>query len=214
MTAVKVERWREDRHRALIEKLTAERKAKGISQQQLAQRVPAVRVGASRYCASSNLSAPWPSGERMNDDPPQAAPNVDAAYAAALDAAMNAPTPQARAKAVDEMEAIAKQQVETADGPVSHEGPQEGFEAPKSGLAYQFEQNLPPGVEILDATALGVFKSSLAVTGMPAELGNAAFGDVARLEGQGAFSNEATYVEACEICRAQIERVHAKARRA
>lgn len=144
----------------------------------------------------------------MIDDPSQAAPNVDAAYAAALDTAMNAPTPQARAKAVDEMEALARQQVETADAAVSHGEPQEGFEAPTSGLAYHFEQNLPPGVEIVDEAALGAFKSGLAATGMPAELGNAAFGDVARLEGQGAFTNESTYVEACETCRAQIERVH------
>lgn len=146
----------------------------------------------------------------MNDDPPQTAPDVEAAYAAPLDTAMNAPTPQARAKAVDEMEALAKQQAETADPTVSHEGLQVGFEAQTSGLAYQFEQNLPPGVEVVDATALGAFKSGLAATGMPAELGNAAFGDVARLEGQGAFTNEATYVEACETCRAQIERVHGK----
>jgi hypothetical protein len=146
----------------------------------------------------------------MNDDPsPQAAPNVETAYAAALDAAMNAPTPQARAKAVDEMEALAKQQVAVSGDPaVSHGEPQEGYEAPESGLAYQFEQNLPPGVEIVDREALGALKSGLAAAGVPAEIGNAAFGDVARLTGEGAFASEATYIEACGICRAQLESVH------
>ena len=152
----------------------------------------------------------------MNDFPTQggapAAADPDASYAAALQAAMDAPTPQARAKAVDALEVLAKQRAE--GGPAATAGqpqpgaPADGFEAPASGLAYQFEQALPPGVEIVDTTSLGALKSSLAGAGVPAEIGNAAFADIAQLSTRGAYESEAAYVDACGHCRAQIERVH------
>lgn len=147
----------------------------------------------------------------MSDVPAQAAPaNPDAAYAAALETAMSAETPQARAKAVDALEALAKQRAEPAVGNVAVPAgePQEGFEAPSTGLAYQFEQAVPPGLDIVDTTALGALKGSLANAGVPAEVGNAAFGDIARLTADGAYMSEAAYEEACGLCRSQLERVH------
>lgn len=146
----------------------------------------------------------------MNDFTSPAAGDADASYAAALQAAMDAPTPQARVKAVDALEALAKQRAEpTAPGASVPAGePQEGFEAPASALAYQFEQTLPPGVEIVDTASLGALKGSLAQAGVPAAIGNAAFGDIARIANDGGFASEAAYVEACRMCRSQIERVH------
>lgn len=140
------------------------------------------------------------------------AADTDASYAAALQAAMDAPTPQARAKAVDALEVLAKQRAAGAPagagGQPQPAAPEEGFEAPASGLAYQFEQGLPPGVEITDTTALGALKGSLAGAGVPAEIGNAAFADIARLSATGIYESQAAYDAACASCEAQIERVH------
>lgn len=147
----------------------------------------------------------------MSDIPAQpAAPaEPDAAYAAALDTAMNAETPQARNKAVDKLELLAKQRCgDGAAAPQASGEPREGFEAPPNALAYQFEQALPPGVEITDTASLGALKGSLAQAGVPAAIGNAAFGDIARIANDGGFASEAAYVEACKTCRSQIERVH------
>lgn len=95
-----------------------------------------------------------------------------------------------------------------ASTPQANGEPLEGFEAPASALAYQFEQNLPPGVEITDTASLGALKGSLADAGVPAEIGNAAFGDIARIVNDGGFASEAAYVDACGTCRSQLERVH------
>lgn len=138
--------------------------------------------------------------------------DADASYAAALQAAMDAPTPQARAKAVDALEELAKQRAAGAPagaGGQSQPGaPEEGFEAPASGLAYQFEQALPPGVEITDTASLGALKGSLAGAGVPPEIGNAAFADIARLSTAGAYESQSAFDDAVGQCRAQIERVH------
>lgn len=149
----------------------------------------------------------------MNDFTTPAAPaapagDPDAAYSAALQTAMDAPTPQARAKAVDALEALARQRAEPAPAGSPTVEPMEGFEAPASGLAYQFEQALPPGVEIADETALGALKGSLASAGVPAEIANAAFADIARLTDDGAYANAGDYDAAVAICRAQLHRVH------
>ncbi len=150
----------------------------------------------------------------MNDfttTPPEAAADPDAAYAAALDTAMSAPTPQARAKAVDALEVLARQRADAAPAGASaqqDDAPAEGFEAPSSGLAYQFEQALPPGVEIADTAALGTLKGSLAEAGVPVTIGNAAFADIARLSTGGVYASEAAYLDACGTCRSQLERVH------
>lgn len=151
----------------------------------------------------------------MNDftaAPAEATGDPDAAYAAALETAMNAPTPQARAKAVDALEVLARQRVEAAPAGAAagqqNAEPLEGFEGPSSGLAYQFEQALPPGVEITDTAALGTLKGSLAEAGVPVEIGNAAFADIARLNMGGTYASEAAYLDACGTCRAQLEKVH------
>ena len=151
----------------------------------------------------------------MNDfttAPAEAAGDPDAAYAAALETAMSAPTPQARAKAVDTLEVLARQRADAAPAGAStgqqDAAPLEGFEPPSSALAYQFEQALPPGVEITDTAALGTLKGSLAGAGVPAEIGNAAFADIARLSTGGAYNSDADYDAACGTCRSQLERVH------
>ncbi|WP_375397310.1 hypothetical protein [uncultured Sphingomonas sp.] len=114
-----------------------------------------------------------------------------------------------RQSLLDQVEAHHKATTATdAAAPLTNGEPLEGFEAPVSGLAYQFEQALPPGVEITDTTSLGALKGSLADAGVPADIGNAAFGDIARLSTTGAYESEAAYVDACGQCRAQIERVH------
>lgn len=156
------------------------------------------------FTAPANAAEPAGAGTYGSD--------ADRSYSAALQAAMEAPTPQARAKAVDALEALAKERAEAVpagSADQSQEGsPAEGFDAPVSGLTYQFEQTLPPGVEIVDATALGALKGSLAEAGVPAEIGNAAFSDIARLSADGVYVTEVAYVEACGLCRLQLERVH------
>lgn len=151
----------------------------------------------------------------MNDftaAPAEAAADPDTAYAAALETAMSAPTPQARAKAVDALEVLARQRADAAPAGASagqqNADPLEGFEPPSSALAYQFEQALPPGVEITDTAALGTLKGSLAEAGVPAEIGNAAFADIARLSSSGSYQSQAAYDAACATCEAQIARVH------
>jgi hypothetical protein len=69
-------------------------------------------------------------------------------------------------------------------------------------------QALPPGVEIVDTTALGALKGSLAQAGVPAEIGNGAFSDIARLSATGAYASEAAYDDAVAQCRSQLHRVH------
>lgn len=134
--------------------------------------------------------------------------DADTAYAAALETAMAAPTPQARAKAVDTMEQLARQRADAAPVATPAGEPAEGFEPPASGLAYQFEQSVPPGLDIVDPVALGTLKGELAGAGVPADIGNGAFADIARLTGDGAFASDVAYDEACGTCRAQLERIH------
>lgn len=110
---------------------------------------------------------------------------------------------------LDQIEAHHKATAATdAAAPQTSGEPLEGFEAPASALGYQFEQTLPPGVEIVDTTSLGALKGSLADAGVPAEIGNAAFGDIARLSTTGAYESQSAYDGAVAQCRAQIERVH------
>lgn len=125
-------------------------------------------------------------------------------------------TPQAARIRTDKLEQLhlAKSAAGGANASQTDAGPVEGFEPPASGLAYQFEQNVPPGVEIVDPVALGTLKGSLADAGVPAEIGNAAFGDIARLTADGAFASEAAYVDACGTCRSQLERVHGEGAKA
>lgn len=150
----------------------------------------------------------------MNDftAPPAVAPgatvNIDAQIAGLI--GEEPATPQAARIRTDKLEQLylAKSTAGGASTPQASGEPVEGFEAPESGLAYQFEQNVPPGLDIIDPVALGTLKGSLADAGVPAEIGNAAFGDIARLTADGAFASEATYVEACGTCRSQLVRIH------
>lgn len=146
----------------------------------------------------------------MNDatSPAAGAPDIDAQIASLI--GEEPATPQAARIRTDKLEQLylAKSTAGGASTSQASGEPLEGFEAPASALAYQFEQNLPPGVEITDTTSLGALKGSLADAGLPAEIGNAAFGDIARLSTTGAYESQAAYVDACGRCRSQLERVH------
>ncbi|MEI5687239.1 hypothetical protein [Sphingomonas kyungheensis] len=83
--------------------------------------------------------------------------------------------------------------------------------APTSAAAYSFEQHVPPGLEIADPDGLGALKGDLLSAGVPSELANGAFSDIAQLHATGAFESDASYMEAGRQCRAMIERSHGPA---
>lgn len=125
------------------------------------------------------------------------APDADTAYAAALDQAMSAETPQARAKAVDALEAMAEQRSEgsaAATASAAKPGePSEGLEGGTSPLAYTLENALPPGVEVVDRAGLTSLKTSLFEIGVPPEIATAGFGEIAQLGAAGVFASDAAY---------------------
>lgn len=139
------------------------------------------------------------------------APDAAAAYAAALDTAMNAPTPQARAKAVDALEMLAKQR--SGDGaagasPEAAAAPAEGLEPPSSAMAYTLENSLPPGVEIVDTAGLGALKTALFDIGVPVPIAQGGFTEIAALHSAGAFASDAAYDQQITICKAAMVKTH------
>jgi hypothetical protein len=147
----------------------------------------------------------------------QAAPAADYAtsYAAALQAAMDAPTPQAKEQAMNAMAALAKQRTDARDAGAGNEQTDtdngEAFAPPESPVGYRFEHHLPPNVDIVNEEALGAFKSGLHGLGVPASIAAGAFADVARLHGEGAFASDDAYQAAAQVARQHMDRVHGEA---
>ncbi|MEA3264599.1 MAG: hypothetical protein U9R07_14060 [Pseudomonadota bacterium] len=142
------------------------------------------------------------------------APDADAAYAAALDTAMNAATPQARAKAVDALEVLAKQRSGDGGASADPDAPAEGLEGPSSPLAYTLEQALPPGVELVDQPGLGALKGNLHALGVPPEIASGAFTEIATLHSAGVFQSDAAYDQQMAMCKSAIAKVHGEGAKA
>ena len=141
----------------------------------------------------------------------------DAAYASALDQAMSAETPQARAKAVDTLEMLAKQR--SGDGLAGSSTnapgePAEGLEGGSSPLAYTLENSLPPGVEVVDRAGLTSLKTSLFEIGVPPEIANGGFAEIAQLQAAGVFASDAAYDQQMALCKAAVAKVHGEGAKA
>lgn len=130
-------------------------------------------------------------------------PATDDGYAVAMDAAMNAHTAYARAKAVDQLEQIALARTADLDQQAAQE--EVAFPAPVTSLAYQFVT--PPGLEPMGEVETGEVRAALFSEGIPAEFVAQGSSNLAQLRLSGALATEESYAEACGRCRSDVEKM-------
>lgn len=141
------------------------------------------------------------------------APGVDIDARIAELVQQEPPTPQAakvRNAELEQLYLTKSQQSPTGDAAsgAAADTPPEGLEPPSSPLAYTLEQSLPPGVEVVDQAGLGALKSSLHSLGVPIEIANGAFAEIASIHGSGAFLSDSAYDRQAAHMRATIAKVH------
>ena len=153
----------------------------------------------------------------MNDfTAPPAAPDTPAEIDARIAelTLMEVPTPQAGRARTDELLSLHQRKADMSAAPTQasqvDRETAEAFAPPASGLAYQFEQALPPGLEIADNTALGTLKGSLADAGVPAGIANGAFAHIASLHAERAFDTPQSEEHAVLNCRDTLDKVHGR----
>jgi len=151
--------------------------------------------------ASASAVAPEPGAAPAGLAPPSAPASGDA-IKAAMEKARAATTPQARQRAVEELEALHRSNSAAAtDAP---QAAPEGFEPPRSPLEYHL---VPPmGVDIQNDEALGALKGQLFDAGIPADLAGQAFANATRLHVNGATASPEAYDSALAQCKAALER--------
>lgn len=125
-------------------------------------------------------------------------------YDAAMDAAMNAPTAYARARAVEQLERIAISRA--AETSPASDGAPPVFEPPVTALAYDLAT--PMGLEPMSEVQTGEVRAALFSEGVPREFVAQGYSNLAHLERSGALASDASFEEACRQCRTSVEKTY------